>query len=238
MWYSRTSLWFTALICVCYRKGNVYIVILTLKLLGIHLTQLFLFVKYSEVFHIAQAICNKNGLFHRSQTRQTLATLSTFVPYNQICTKIVYLRSLLQLNECINNSNKNNSNNKNKNKRTTTTNNTHGIRNKYEWYEWLTENKQHWKHIYTVSKPFATLNALNLYPLYMNKKNYTTLTNLARLKYTANIHCMLIPLSVLASSASDEGLACSVSLIILCQNSDHCTGSFPTVGDGTFLWRG
>ena len=42
-----------------------------------------------------------------------------------------YLTSLLQLNECINNSN-NKDNNKNKNKNKNTNDNTHRIRNKYE----------------------------------------------------------------------------------------------------------
>ena len=48
---------------------------------------------------------------------------------------------------------------------------------------------------------------------------------------------MLIPLSVLASSAGDGGLANSASLITLCLNMDHPTGGFLTVGDG-FLFYG
>ena len=45
-----------------------------------------------------------------------------------------------------------------------------------------------------------------------------------------------MPLLVLASSASDGGLACSASLITLHLNVDHPTGGFPTVGDGIFLY--
>ena len=49
---------------------------------------------------------------------------------------------------------------------------------------------------------------------------------------------MPIPLLVLASSASDGGLANSVSLITLHLNVDHPTGGFPTVGDRFFSMEG
>ena len=57
-------------------------------------------------------------------------------------------------------------------------------------------------------------------------------------KYTANSYCMLMPLLVLGSSASDGGLTCSASLIILCLNMDHPTWGFLTVGDGIFSMEG
>ena len=47
-----------------------------------------------------------------------------------------------------------------------------------------------------------------------------------------------MPLSVLASSAGDGGLACSTSLIILCLNVDHPTGGLLTIGDGIFSTEG
>ena len=47
------------------------------------------------------------GLLCRSQTRQTLATLLTLTPYNPLKIKALYLKSLLQWNECINNNNNN-----------------------------------------------------------------------------------------------------------------------------------
>ena len=43
---------------------------------------------------------------------------------------------------------------------------------------------------------------------------------------TANTYCMLIPLLVLASSASDGGLANSASLITLHVKVDHPIGVF------------
>ena len=49
---------------------------------------------------------------------------------------------------------------------------------------------------------------------------------------------MLMPLSVLASSAGDGGLACSASLITLCLNVDHPTGGYLTVWDGIFSMEG
>ena len=49
---------------------------------------------------------------------------------------------------------------------------------------------------------------------------------------------MLMPLSVLASSASDGGLVSSASLITLCLNVDHPKGGFLTVGDGLFCMEG
>ena len=61
------------------------------------------------------------------------------------------------------NNNNNNSNN----------NNTYRMKNKYKWYEWVnnySEIKWNWERMYTISKPFATLNVLTLYPLYTNKR--------------------------------------------------------------------
>ena len=57
-------------------------------------------------------------------------------------------------------------------------------------------------------------------------------------KCTANSYCMLMSLSILASSASDGGLASSTSLIILHLNVDHPTGGFLTVGDGILSMEG
>ena len=57
-------------------------------------------------------------------------------------------------------------------------------------------------------------------------------------KCTANSYCMLMPLLVVASSASDGGLASSASLITLHLNVDHPAGGFPTVGDGIFSMEG
>ena len=45
-------------------------------------------------------------------------------------------------------------------------------------------------------------------------------------------------LSVLGSSASDGGLACSAALIILCLYAAHPIGGFLTVGDGVFSIEG
>ena len=49
---------------------------------------------------------------------------------------------------------------------------------------------------------------------------------------------MLIPLSILASSAGDRGVVSSASLITLCLNVDHPTGGFLTVGNGLFSMEG
>ena len=47
-----------------------------------------------------------------------------------------------------------------------------------------------------------------------------------------------MPLSILASSASDGALASSASPIILHLNVDHPTGGFLTVGDGFLSMEG
>ena len=54
----------------------------------------------------------------------------------------------------------------------------------------------------------------------------------------AIIHYLLTLLSVLYSSASDGGLACSAALTILCLYVAHPTGGFLTDGDGVFSIEG
>ena len=54
----------------------------------------------------------------------------------------------------------------------------------------------------------------------------------------ANTHYLLMLLSVLGSSASDGGLACSAALTILCLYAAHPIGGFLTVGDGVFSMEG
>ena len=54
----------------------------------------------------------------------------------------------------------------------------------------------------------------------------------------ANICYLLMLLSVLSSSASDGGLACSAALTILRLYVAHPIGSFLTVGDGVFSMEG
>ena len=51
-------------------------------------------------------------------------------------------------------------------------------------------------------------------------------------------HYLLMLLLVQGSSASDGGLACSVSLIILCLYAAHPVGGFLVVGDGVFSMEG
>ena len=54
----------------------------------------------------------------------------------------------------------------------------------------------------------------------------------------ANTHYLLLLLSVLGSSASNGGLACSAALTILCLYSAHPIGSFLTFSDGVFSMKG
>ena len=54
----------------------------------------------------------------------------------------------------------------------------------------------------------------------------------------ANIHYLLMLLSVLGSSASDGGLACSTALTILHLYVAHPMRSFLIVGDGVFSMEG
>ena len=115
------------------KKGDVYIITPSLNLCGVHLTQLF-FMQYNDlVFHIAQAIRNKLVCFVGLKLNKPYLSFLLL----HLITKIVmkfYLRSLLQLNECISNIN-NKSNNKTKNKdknKNANNNNMHRIRNKYK----------------------------------------------------------------------------------------------------------
>ena len=54
----------------------------------------------------------------------------------------------------------------------------------------------------------------------------------------ANTHYVLVLLSILGSSASDGGLACSAALTILCLYVAHPIGGFLTVGDRVFSMKG
>ena len=54
----------------------------------------------------------------------------------------------------------------------------------------------------------------------------------------ANTHYLLKLLSVIGSSASDGGLACSAALTILCLYAAHPIGDFLIVGDEVFSMEG
>ena len=115
------------------------------------------------------------------------------------------------MNECINN-NKNKSNSDNENKSKNANNNMYGTKKQYEWLnEWITMleiyeggNVYTWTFYY-----LTTWHASTSYPLCMNKQNkITTLTILTKpvsYEIAENIYCILIPLSILASSAGDGG---------------------------------
>ena len=69
--------------CWFYEKGNVYMGILPLNQVDEHLPQLFRFVKHWFCISYSSGYMEQIGLSCRSQIRQTITTLSTFVPYNQ-----------------------------------------------------------------------------------------------------------------------------------------------------------